>query len=365
MDNKILIIDPFGLYKKRVSGIYTAIKSYLYCLEMIGYKGHVIDERVMGGEKKLYKKLMRRIINESEIDSDFLKKFDIIHVHGPLGIRNTLKLFRCKKPAILTLHGWVVQEKITAVKEKPKNLHFVLSLLDGLILLFNWLLHRLLFIPLIYKGRVTAVSRVTMEKNGVNGIVIPNSFIPAQVDKKVAKCRNLSFDDNFTFITYVSKGGSKVATIPRLSRIITEVNKRTDRKIQLLVFGDSVKIDDPHIKMMGYHPDFLCYLKSAEMMLLGYEMSELGYAVLEAGYLGVPVAKFRGEYEELEDGVHGIIAENEEEMIKKLVEIVENPVDLCKWSENIKRYILESRSPEIIANKWLKFLESTLEEKKC
>jgi len=338
LDNrKILIIDPFGFYKKRIRGIYSAIKSYLYCLEMNGYEGHVM--------------------NETEIDTDFLKKFDIIHVHGPISIRNILKLYRCGKPAVLTLHGWVVDESITTFKKNPSIKNFLWCLYS----LFKWVLHRLIFIPLIYKGRVTAVSKITMKKNGAKGVVIPNAFIPEDVEERVTKCKDLSFDD-FTLVTYVSIGGSKVCSIPRLSRIICEVNKRSGKNVQLLVFGDSVKINNPHIKMMRYRGDFLCYLKSADMMILGYEMSELGYAVMEAGYLSVPIAKFKGKFEELKDGIHGIIAENEEDMIKKLIEAIENPSILRERGENLKRYILETRSPRVIAKKWQKFLESTVEE---
>ncbi|MBC7119643.1 MAG: glycosyltransferase family 4 protein [Methanobacteriaceae archaeon] len=312
-------------------------------------KGGVI--RAVKSQKKVYEKLgfNTDILYADNIDE--ADSYDLIQVHGPLKVKSLLKLIKANAKLVLTLHGWVVDESITALKENPrKDFHHIFRL-------FNWILHRLIFIPLIYKGRVTAVSRITMEKNGVKGVVIPNAFIPADVDKKVAKCKNLSFDD-FTFVTYVSMGGSKVGSIPRLSRIITEVNKRTDRKIQLLVFGDPVEIDNPHIKMMGYQDDFLCYLKSADMMLLGYEMSELGYAVMEAGYLSVPIAKFKGKFEELKDGVHGIIAENEEDMIKKLLEAIENPLLAREWGENLRKYILETRSPEKIMKKWQEFLES-------
>ncbi|MDI9624717.1 MAG: glycosyltransferase family 4 protein [Methanothermobacter sp.] len=309
----------------------------------------------MDKDRKWYLKIVQRILNESEINMELLEKFDIVHVHGPIGIRNTLKLYKCKKPIILTLHGWVTDEILTEIWTNPSIINFLYFFYA----LFNWVLHRLIFIPFIYKGRVTAVSRITMEKNGVKGVVIPNAFIPENVDKKVNECKNLSFDD-FTLITYVSIGGSKVASIPKLSRIITEANKRTGKKIQLLVFGDTLKVDNPYIKMMGYQKDFLCYLKSANMMLLGYEMSELGYAVMEAGYLSVPIAKFKGEFEELKDGIHGIIAENEEEMIQKLVEAVENPSRLREWGENLREYILKTRSPSVIAEKWQTFLESSI-----
>jgi len=312
-------------------------------------KGGVI--RAVKFQKKVYEKLgfSTDILYADNIDE--ADSYDLIQVHGPLKIKSLLKLIKANAKLILTLHGWVVDESITALKKNPKkNFHHIFRL-------FNWILHRLIFIPLIYRGRVTAVSKITMKKNGVKGVVIPNAFIPKDVEERVTNCEDLSFDD-FTLVTYVSIGGSKVCSIPRLSRIICEVNKRIGRNVQLLVFGDSVKIDSPHIKMMGYRDDFLCYLKSADMMILGYEMSELGYAVMEAGYLSVPIAKFKGKFEELKDGVHGIIAENEEDMIKKLLEAVENPSSARKWGENLKRYILETRSLEKVVKKWQEFLES-------
>ncbi len=354
---KVLIIDPYGFYRKKETGIYFAIKSYLHCLKMIGYRACVINERVHTDEKRRwYKKIIQHIINKSEIDTKLLEDFDIVHVHGPMGIRNTLKLYKCKKPAILTLHGWFIDEIVTQLRINPN----FINLLYFFYSIFKWILHRLVFIPLFYDERITAVSRIKMEKNGVKGVVIPNAFIPEDVDRKLADCKSLSFDE-FTLVTYVSVGGSKVEGIKRLSRIVEEVNKRTDKRVQLLIFGDPIKVDNPHIKVMGYRDDFLCYLKSADMMILGYNVIELSsYALMEAGYLSIPIAKFKGEFEELKDGVHGIIAENEEEMVQKLVKAVENPSILREWGENLKEYILETRSPKKIAKKWQKFLESII-----
>lgn len=313
-------------------------------------RGGVI--RAVKSQEKVYKKLgfNTDVAYPDDLKSRNLDSYDFIQVHGPLKLGSLLKVMRADARAILTIHGWVVDESITAVKEDPiGNFHYIFKL-------FNWILHRLIFIPFFYDG-ITAVSRITMKRNGVKGVVIPNAFIPEDVDKKLAECESLSFDD-FTLVTYVSIGGSKIASISRLSRILEEVNKRTDKRVQLLIFGDPQKVDNPYIRVMGYRDDFLCYLKSADMMLLGYEMSELGYAVMEAGYLSIPIAKFKGEFEELKDGVHGIIAENEEEMIQKLAKAVENPSILYEWGENLKEHILETRSPKKIAKKWKKFLES-------
>lgn len=328
MKKRILMIIPFRPSTK--GGVIRAVKSQKKVYEKLGFNTDIVY-----------------VDNIGEVDA-----YDFIQVHGPLKIKSLLKLVKANAKLILTLHGWVVDENITALKENPrKNFHHIFRL-------FNWMLHRLIFIPLIYKGRVTAVSRIKLERNGVKGVVIPNAFIPEDVDKKVANCKDLSFDD-FTLVTYVSVGGSRVKGMKRLLRIITEVNKRTDKKVQLLVFGDPVETDNPHVKMMGYRDDFLCYLKSADMIIIGYDVIELSsYALMEAGYLSVPIAKFKGKFEELKDGVHGIIAENEEDMIKKLIEAIENPSLARKWGENLKKYILETRSPEKIMKKWQEFLES-------
>ncbi|WP_455241148.1 glycosyltransferase, partial [Methanothermobacter tenebrarum] len=307
MSKRVLMIIPFQASTR--GGVLRAVKS----------------------QEKVYKKLgfNTDIAYVNDLKDFNLDSYDFIQVHGPLKIKSLLKVMRADAKAILTIHGWVVNENLTALKEDPiGNLHHLFKL-------FNWILHRLIFIPIVYKGRVTAVSRITLEKNGLKGVVIPNVLIPDDINKRLVGCKDLR-EDKFTAITYVSIGGSKVKSVSRLSRIIDEVNKKSKGEIQLLIFGDPVKVDNPHIKVMGYRDDFLCYLKSADIMLLGYEMSELGYAVMEAGYLSVPIAKFKGEFEELKDGIHGIIAENEEYMIKKLVEASEDTCLLREWGENLK-----------------------------
>lgn len=323
---KIMMIIPFD--PSTGGGVMRAVKSQETVYRMLGASAETV--------------------HASELDRVDLRDYDLIHVHGPLIIGGLMMIRRSGVPAILTVHGWVMDEAITALRMNPRgNFHYIFRII-------NWILHRLIFIPLIY-SRVTAIARIKLEKNGINGVVIPNAFITADVDKKVANCKNLSFDD-FTLVTYVSVGGSLIKGMERLSRIITEVNKRTDRKIQLLVFGTPVETDNPHIKMMAYRDDFLCYLKSADMIILGYEMIELGYAAMEAGYLSVPIAKFKSEFEELEDGVHGIIAESEEDMIKKLVKTIEDPSLVREWGENLRAHVLKTRSPQVIGEKWRRLI---------
>lgn len=327
-----MIIDPFKLYRQKKTGIYTALDSYIKVFDELGYKGVVFDE--------------------DQISIKILRKYDMIQVNGPVGLRTLFKIWRSKVPAFLTLHGWAIQESFTKLKAKTdlkRTLFFVYKL-------FNWIFHLILFIPFIYKNRVTAVSRVTAKKNFVNAFVIPNAIITNDIDCKVKECPDLEWDC-ITAVTYTSIGGSKVLSIQRLAEIISEVNRKAGCRIRLLVFGESPEIEDDCIEFMGYRDDFLCHVRSADIMLLGYDMSELGYAVLEAGYLGVPVAKFRGEFEELQDDVHGIIAEDDSEMIEKLIRFIENPNLKDKWGKNIKRHIIMTRSPDVISDHWKRFFD--------
>ena len=260
---------------KKKSGIYTALDSYIKVFDELGYKGVVVDEDL--------------------INTRLLKKYDVIQVNGPVGFRTLFKIWRSKVTAFLTLHGWVIQEPFNQLKIKKdlkSTLYFVYKVIYNLL---NWIFHLILFIPLIYNNRVTAVSKITSKKNRVNAFVIPNALITDEIEGKVRECPELHWDC-ITAVTYISGGGSKVLSIQRLAEIISEVNRKAGCRIRLLVFGESPEIEDDCIEFMGYRDDFLCHVKSADIMLLGYDMSELGYAVLEAGYLGVPVAKFRGEF---------------------------------------------------------------------
>lgn len=331
-----MIIDPFKLYRQKKTGIYTALDSYIKVFDELGYKGVVVDEDL--------------------INTRLLKKYDVIQVNGPVGFRTLFKIWRSKVTAFLTLHGWVIQEPFNQLKIKKdlkSTLYFVYKVIYNLL---NWIFHLILFIPLIYNNRVTAVSKITSKKNRVNAFVIPNALITDEIEGKVRECPELHWDC-ITAVTYISGGGSKVLSIQRLAEIISEVNRKAGCRIRLLVFGESPEIEDDCIEFMGYRDDFLCHVRSADIMLLGYDMSELGYAVLEAGYLGVPVAKFRGEFEELQDEVHGIIAEDDSEMIEKLIRFIENPNLKDKWGKNIKRHIIMTRSPDVISDHWKRFFD--------
>lgn len=325
---KIAMIIPFDPSTR--GGVLRAVKS------------QEVVYRYLGAEVETF--------YASELDRTDLKGYDIIHVHGPLKVGGLLKIRKSGVPAVLTVHGWVINEALTALRMDPiGNLHYIFRLL-------NWALHMLIFIRIVYRGRITTVSEITRKMNHLDAIVIHNALITHEIDEKVSKCQEIG-KNCLTAVTYVSIGGSKVSSIPRLVEIVEKVNRKTSKRLRLLVFGDARGCDTDDVKFMGYRDDFLCYLKSADIMILGYEMSELGYAILEAGYLGVPIAKFRGEYEELEDGVHGIIADDEDYMVQRLREFTEDPSIGSAWGENLKDYIIKTRSVDVIGNRWKPLIE--------
>lgn len=324
---KIMMIIPFD--PSTGGGVMRAVKSQETVYRMLGASTETV--------------------HASELDRVNLRDYDLIHVHGPLIIGGLMMIRRSGVPAILTVHGWVMDEAITALRMNPRgNFHYIFRII-------NWILHRLIFIGLIYSA-VTTVSEITRARNRLKGVVIHNALITGEVDEAVAECPSAGSAEYLKAVTYVSIGGSKVLSVPRLVRMVEKVNRTSSRNLKLFVFGDVDGHETENIKFMGYRDDFLCHLRSADIMILGYEMSELGYAVLEAGYLGVPVAKFRGEYEELEDGVHGIIAEDDEEMMEKLTEFTENPSLAREWGENLRAHVLKTRSPQVIGEKWRRLI---------
>lgn len=292
------------------------------------------------------------VIYSKDLKLDTIKSFDLIHVHGPLGFSNIYKLYKSRKPAILTIHGWIINESITNFK-KNINLKSILGLIYVIV---NWFLHLIIFIPLIYKKKVTAVSKITAKKNYIDATIIPNPLITQDVDKKVLKCNDLMFD-KVTAISYLSIGGSKITTLPRIINIVKKVNEITGNKLQLFIFGIDIDLNEPNIKIMGYNNQFHCHLKFADIMLLSYDMSELGYALLEAGYLGLPIGKFKGWGEELLDNVHGIIAINDEDMINKLVKFIENPTKKKEWGKNYNEHIINTRNLRIVSSKWEEYFK--------
>jgi len=290
----------------------------------------------------------------------------VIHTHGPLFLDFIKMIFENSKAIrIITFHGWVLDEAISFLRyHKDKN---VLRRIGGFFLItIIWLLNKYLFLRLYHC--VTAVSSITARKNGVKALVIPNPFIGSYVDKASAQCIENPYreKDAIKLVTYVSIGGGKFLSIPRLIGIVKVVNKLLEpigKKAILYVFGkdipqqfiDIIKEHQDYVKYMGYRPDYPCYLKFADLFVAGYTMPELGHAVIEAISLGIPIAKYMENVseEEIRDGMNGILAYNDAEMVLKLYNYVTN-IDLykAKLSRHAQESILLDRSLKRIALIW-------------
>ena len=152
-----------------------------------------------------------------------LSKCDIIHSQGPLRFLAIVKLILSMKPRkILTLHGWVLDEAKILVLSSHTTKERLRNLLIYMCIAIRWIVNKLILIPFIY-DYVTAVSHITAKKNGVNALVIPNPTI----------CRGFGFSRDHSnrtpkevlLATYVSIGGGKVLSIPRLIKIVKLLNK--------------------------------------------------------------------------------------------------------------------------------------------
>jgi len=339
-------------------GVLTAVKHMSLIFEELGFKSIIID-------------------NRSLLSRNCLSLCDVVHVNGFLSILDTAKIliYAREKTKIITLHGWVIDEAKLYLFVSEENVFK--RVMRFLFTYVNWLIHKLIVIPLFY-DLVTSVSDITARKNKIKSIVIRNPLVPALVNEKINKC-DISINkkqDEIIGVTYVSIGGNKILSIPRLVKLILKVNASlknmgSNKRVKLYIFGKDlpkrlVKIisNTPCIKYVGFSDCFLSYLKQADIMVLGYTMPELGYAVLEAAYLGIPIAKFTEDpdEEELVNQINAIIAREEKEMIEKLVYFVTN-IDKLKpmLGNNIRDHILKTHLKQI-KFQWRLILENVLEK---
>jgi len=291
-----------------------------------------------------------------------LRSCDVIHTQGPLFLSFLKMLAENRKAVkIITFHGWVFDERLFNLRYGESNVlkrvvKFVFSVLV-------WLLNKAIFLRFYHIK--TAVSKITARKNGVNALVIPNPY----VEKRVTCIDNPYSPDDVgyvKFVTYVSIGGGKILSVFRLIKIVLILNKLLmplNKKVKLYIFGKDLPssirslIDkySEYITYMGYRADYLCYLKYADLFLAGYAMPELGHAVVEAIAMGVPVAKFteNAEEEEIVDGVNGILAHSDDEMVKKLYNYVINMKEIKpKLSLSARTTILHNRNIKRVLLKW-------------
>jgi len=308
-----------------------------------------------------------------------LRECSIIHVHSPLGPLTMLKMLLLRKAKkVLTLHGWVLDEAKVNVLMAKHTLEKMKSLLIYVFVTLNWILHKLLFIPFIY-DYVTAVSRITAKKNGVKALVIPNPVLcrntPFHRDNQAVQTSIGYGRDEIIFVTYVSIGGGKILSIPKLIKIVHLLKQRLRRlginkHVTLYIYGKDVpqhiieKLSKiPYVRFMGYVKDYPERVKEADLFLAGYTFPELGHAVLESICAGVPVAKFTEDpgQEEIIDGFNGILAFNDEEMLEKLTKYIIDMDNLKKtFAINAENTILRKRSLKYIAVMWKVVIENLM-----
>jgi glycosyltransferase involved in cell wall biosynthesis len=306
-----------------------------------------------------------------------LRECDVVCAQGPFS-SILLKSLLLRKRIILTLRGWVLDEVKASIFASYTLRDKLKKFLAYVIITINWLLHKLIFIPLVY-DYVTAVSHITAKKNGVKALIVPNPTICKSVNLYRDPSNSTRNNDEVVFITYVSIGGGKIFSVPRLVKILYLLNEKLrslgfEKHVILYIYGKDVPRNMitslsriPYVRFMGYVKDYLDRLKQADLFLAGYTFPELGHAVLEAICAGVPVAKFTedSELEEVINGYNGILALSDEEMVEKLVEYVLN-MDKIKQrlAINAKNTIVKRRDFKRIAAIWKIILKYTLAHSK-
>ncbi len=308
-----------------------------------------------------------------------LSKCDIVCAQYPLDPESSVKLILLgrKTRKILTLHGWVLDETKIFVFTSRDLKDKIKILFVYIMVAINWLLHRYILIPFVY-DYVTAVSYITAKKNNVKAVIIPNPTIcrDSELSKKLHK--NATDIREVVFVTYISIGGGKILSIPRLVNIVNSLNKRLSNlgvkeRVVLHIYGKDVPhhIVDvlskfPCVKFMGYVKDYPDRLKQSDLFLAGYTFPELGHAALEAMCAGVPVAKFTEDpkLEEIMDGFNGILALSDEEMVEKLLNYVLNMNEMKnKLAINARNTIVKRRDPRRVAIMWKILIESIAQAK--
>jgi len=193
-------------------------------------------------------------------------------------------------------------------------------------------------------------------------IIVPNPFPCSSIDSLRNHQRSNSISE-VLLTTYVSIGGGKVLSIPRLIKIVRLLNKRLEglginKRVILHIYGKDLsqsiveKIRKyPDVRFKGYVDDFVTRLRNYDLFLAGYTFPELGHAVLEAMCVGVPVAKFTDnpELEEIIDGFNGILAIDDKEMVEKLVKYILN-------INKIKIHLAVNAIKTIIRRRTLKYI---------
>lgn len=305
-----------------------------------------------------------KIVDLSRYTVKELNNFDILHLQTFIGKYHWKLLFARHPVKVLTVHGWVLKEKLNSIsRSRNRNWTGLRMVLYFPLMFLMWNLVTLFF------DFITCPSVRTAEENNLNNaIIISNAIFPKSYANVDVICLREK-PDEVLFATYASGGGLKNVTLDRTIRVVEKLNKIIKSKsITLMVFGknDCVKPSYPYIRIMGYSSKFLNILRSSDLFITGKTFPDLGYAEMEAGILGIPVAKFAEDYEieEIIDGETGILAKSEDEMVNKLLNYIS---DLDNNKQNLGNsfyeYIKMNKSWNKIITQWNKLFMKCLQKR--
>jgi len=330
---KIAIVDVDA----KTGGVRTFVDNFVRALKT--YTNHKID-----------------LINFRRIGISELKQYDIIHFSG---IFTSLfwKYFFIPKGVkrILTVHGYIKDERIESFL-KEKNIFKKFKILISLLI---WRF----FLKISYFDVITTPSETTKRINNFKKAnVITNAiFLDDYINVNSIKLLNNSIN----FITY-SSIGSRKNQIKDLIDIITNLNKKGFSST-LYIFGvnpENININKlpSFIKYMGQvkRKLFLSYLKRSDIFITLKKFPDLGYVETEAGAMKVPVIKlWNNQYEELNDGITGIVANDKVDILEKLIEFIKNyPKSKKKLGKNYYEFIKKSKNWEMVIRKWNSIFDS-------
>ena len=294
-----------------------------------------------------------KLIDFQEAPLSYLNSFDILHFSRPyLGIQSWKLLFITHPKKVLTIHGWIKKEFTHYLKNGYPSF---IERVKIIMALSTWQITVRLF------DLITCPSKTTANENGLkSALIVSNAIFPDNYCKIPRICIK-SASKEIVFSTYSSVGGLKDESVSRVIEVITKLNKLlVTEKITLLVFGVSTPKTKANIKFMGYHPDFLSYLKGSDLFITAKQFPDLGYVEMEAGALGVPIAKYVTDcaLEELIDNITGILAKNDDELLQKLLNFISN-IDNTKLTIglNLRDYIIRKKSWDKVAPIWTDLFE--------
>jgi len=285
-----------------------------------------------------------------------LNGFDILHFSADFLGRNMWKVFLAQHPKrVLTIHGWIKKEKLHALKHTRLQ-----PGLRALCRVFFFDLFSLAFLRMapFFFDAITCPTENTVAENGLRNVTIISNALFVERFCKVDGIDIRRGQDEILFTTYVSMGGLKNVAVGNTVRVVDRLNQiLKDRKVILLIFGKDYLGGEtsPYARFMGFSDKFIRILKCSDLFITGKTFPDLGYAEMQAGALGIPIAKFTNnpDREEIADGQTGILAESEDEMVKKLLHYVSDLGNFKReLGNNFRMYVENEKSWTKVISHW-------------